>query len=107
MAAYPVSVKSNMSWEVTDLISWAAFERTELNLTALTKVNQADALEWAYTSSLLVFFHERDTIPNGNSVSYNIAPGEETTFTIKRNDYTRLNPPYGRCIHDKNNLANS
>ena len=50
----------------------------------MTKVNQADALEWAYTASLLVFFHERDTIPNGNSVSYNIAPGEETTFTIKR-----------------------
>uniref|UniRef100_A0A914DT89 C-type lectin domain-containing protein n=1 Tax=Acrobeloides nanus TaxID=290746 RepID=A0A914DT89_9BILA len=71
---------------------------------ALTKVNQADALEWAYTSSLLVFFHERNTIPNGNSVSYNIAPGEETTFTIKRNDYTRLDPPYGRCIHNKSEV---
>ena len=47
-------------------------------------MNQADALEWAYTSSLLVFFHERDTLPNGNSVSHYIAPGEETTFTIKR-----------------------
>ena len=33
MAAYPVSLKSTLSWEVTDLFSWAAFERTELNLT--------------------------------------------------------------------------
>jgi hypothetical protein len=55
-----------------------------LGFRALAKVNQEDALEWAYTSSLLVFFHERDTLPNGNSVSHNIAPGEETTFTIKR-----------------------
>uniref|UniRef100_A0A914DS52 Uncharacterized protein n=1 Tax=Acrobeloides nanus TaxID=290746 RepID=A0A914DS52_9BILA len=83
MAAYPISLKSNISWEVTDIFSWASFERTELNLTedfvswydnsmgncftfnhfdspkiynlryageyggfrALTKVNQADALE--------------------------------------------------------------
>ena len=33
MAAYPISLKSNISWEVTDIFSWAAFERTELNLT--------------------------------------------------------------------------
>ena len=33
MSVVPISLKSTLSWEVTDLFSWAAFERTELNLT--------------------------------------------------------------------------
>ena len=67
----------------------------------MAKVNQDEALEWAYTSSLLVFFHEKDRIPNGNYVSYNIAPGEETTFTIKRVTLMLLknNSGYFKKVH--------
>ena len=47
-------------------------------------VNQAEYLNWVYTASMLVFLHRREETIMGESVSYQIAPGEETTFIIER-----------------------
>uniref|UniRef100_A0A914DVP0 Uncharacterized protein n=1 Tax=Acrobeloides nanus TaxID=290746 RepID=A0A914DVP0_9BILA len=64
-------------------------------------INQAEYFNWVYTASLLVFLHRREETIMGESVSYQIAPGEETTFVIQRNVYTRLGKPYGLCIKSK------
>ena len=47
-------------------------------------INQGEYLNWVYTASLLVFLHRREETIMGESVSYQIAPGEEATFVIER-----------------------
>jgi hypothetical protein len=47
-------------------------------------INQAEYFDWVYTASLLVFLHRREETIMGESISYTIAPGEETTFVIQR-----------------------
>ena len=47
-------------------------------------VNQAEYLNWVYTASMLVFLHRREETIMGESVSYQIAPGEETTLVVQR-----------------------
>ena len=47
-------------------------------------INQAEYFDWVYTASLLVFLHRREETIMGESVSYQIAPGEETTLVVQR-----------------------
>uniref|UniRef100_A0A914E8M2 Uncharacterized protein n=1 Tax=Acrobeloides nanus TaxID=290746 RepID=A0A914E8M2_9BILA len=68
---------------------------------AQMNVNQAEYLNWVYTASMLVFLHRREETIMGESVSYQVAPGEESTFVIQRDVYTRLGKPYGICIESK------
>ena len=47
-------------------------------------INQAEYLNWVYTAAMLVFLHRREETIMGESVSYQIAPGEETTLVVQR-----------------------
>ena len=55
-----------------------------LGFRAKMLINQAEYFDWVYTASLLVFLHRREETIMGESISYTIAPGEETTFIIQR-----------------------
>lgn len=63
---------------------------------AQLKVDQSEYLNFVLTASLLVFLHKKEETIMGESVSYQIAPGEETTFVIQR---VRVPSPMRlRCI---------
>ena len=55
-----------------------------LGFRAKMLINQAEYFDWVFTASLLVFLHRREETIMGESVSYQIAPGEETTLVVQR-----------------------
>ena len=47
-------------------------------------VSQEEYFDWVYTASLLLFLHHKNETIMGESMSYQIAPGEEASFIVQR-----------------------
>jgi ligand-binding SRPBCC domain-containing protein len=57
---------------------------SSLGFKAQMKIRQEEYLDWVYTASLLLFLHRKEETIMGESVSYQMAPGEEVTFNVQR-----------------------